>query len=104
VSRLELAALSLAPGGSVWYARLGHPSAFAHGSDTSHYAASPIKLAVLRAAHRDLDLGAQALVNDEFPSVVSGQYPTLRPSWTRYRRARPRCRSKSHLTAIKGTP
>ena len=104
MSRLELAALPLVPGVSVWYARLGHPPAFAHDSDIPHYAASLINLAVLRAAHRDLDLDAQVLVHDEFPSVVSGQYRTLRPSWTRHHRARPRCRSKSLPTAMKGTP
>jgi hypothetical protein len=65
--------------------------------------ASLIKLAVLRAAHRDPDLDAQVLVHDVFPSVVSGQYRTLRLSWSRHHRARPRCRSKSLPTAMKGT-
>ncbi|MFE9611196.1 serine hydrolase [Streptomyces sp. NPDC006012] len=73
-----LAALTLPAEVSVWCARPGAAAAFAHGADTPHYAASLIKLAVLRAAHRDLDLDADVLVHDEFASVHSGRYRTDR--------------------------
>lgn len=78
MSRLELAALPLDRGVSVWCARLAQPPAFTHNSETPHYAASLIKLAVLRAAYRHLDLDAEILVHNEFPSVVSGRYRTDR--------------------------
>ncbi|MBP0457147.1 serine hydrolase [Streptomyces montanisoli] len=62
----------------VWCSRLDERAAFTHQADRTHYAASLIKPAVLRAAHRNLDLGERVLVHDRFPSVVRGHYRVQR--------------------------
>jgi beta-lactamase class A len=73
-----LAALTLPDEVSVWCARPGTTPAFTHADNTPHYAASLIKLAVLRAAHRHLDLDTDVSVHAEFASVHSGRYRTER--------------------------
>ncbi|WP_051940490.1 serine hydrolase [Phaeacidiphilus oryzae] len=55
---------------SVWCARVGRRPAFRYDADRDHYAASLIKLPVLIAAHRRLDLDTQLVVHEEFRSVV----------------------------------
>ncbi|WP_051840632.1 serine hydrolase [Streptomyces sp. NRRL F-5126] len=63
---------------SVWCGRPGERPAFTHQADRTHYAASLMKPAVLRAAHRNLDLGERVPVHDRFPSVVRGHYRVQR--------------------------
>jgi beta-lactamase class A len=57
---------------SVWCAQVGRRPAFRFDADRAHYAASLIKLPLLVAAHRELDLDTEAPVRDEFPSVLGG--------------------------------
>jgi len=59
---------------SVWCGRSGRP-AFARNPDTTHYAASTMKVAVLAAVYRaaeagDLDLDAEVPVHNEFRSAA----------------------------------
>src|SRR5438034_5938692 len=49
--------------GQPWYARNEH---------ATHYAASTMKIAVLAAAHRTLDLDARVPVTDRFRSTAPG--------------------------------
>ena len=56
---------------SVWYGRPGFPPAYARRADATHYAASTMKLAVLVAAHRGLDLTREVPVHNDFVSVAA---------------------------------
>lgn len=59
---------------SVWCGRLDRPPALARNPDTTHYAASTMKIAVLAALHRAaasgaLDLDADLVLRNEFRSA-----------------------------------
>jgi beta-lactamase class A len=70
------AELAAVPGTvSVWCGRLAGPAAYARLADTTHYAASTMKVAVLAAAYRradagTLDLDAELPVHAEFTSAA----------------------------------
>jgi beta-lactamase class A len=60
---------------SVWCGPPGRPPVYARLPDEPHYAASTMKVAVMAAAYRlaeagRLDLDAEVLVHDEFPSAL----------------------------------
>ncbi len=62
---------------SVWCGRLGSAPALARLADATHYAASTMKIAVLAALYRaaaagDLDLDAELVLRNEFPSAAPG--------------------------------
>jgi beta-lactamase class A len=62
---------------SVWHGPVGGPPAYARNPDTTHYAASTMKVAVLAALYRAAEAGAVDLdgevpVRNEFPSAAPG--------------------------------
>jgi len=72
------AELAAAPGVvSVWYGPPGGPAAYQRAAETTHYAASTMKLALLAALHRaadagGLDLDAETEVRNDFASAAPG--------------------------------
>jgi beta-lactamase class A len=62
---------------SIWYGGIDGAAGYSHDADTTHYAASTMKLPLLVAAYRraergEIDLGAEVAVRNTFASAADG--------------------------------